>query len=69
MSVERSLEAFVGIMVLVSVGLTYFVHPGFIWLTVFVGANVFQQAVTGFCPAAMLLRKLGMPTERELGAR
>lgn len=69
MSVERSVEAFVGIMVLVSVGLTYFVHPGFIWLTAFVGANVLQQAVTGFCPAAMILRKLGMPTERELGAR
>ena len=69
MSVERSVEAFVGIMVLVSVGLTYFVHPGFIWLTVFVGANVFQQAVTGFCPVAMILRKFGMPTERELGAQ
>lgn len=69
MSVERSLEAFVGVMVLASVGLTYFVHPGFIWMTVFVGANVLQQALTGFCPAAMLLRKLGMPTERELGAQ
>jgi hypothetical protein len=69
MSVERSVEAFVGVMVLVSVGLTYFVHPGFVWMTVFVGANVLQQAVTGFCPAAMLLRRLGVPTERELGAQ
>lgn len=69
MSVERSVEAFVGIMVLLSVGLTSFVHPGFIWMTVLVGANVFQQALTGFCPVAMLLRKLGMPTERELGAQ
>lgn len=69
MSVERSVEALVGIMVLVSVGLTHFVHPGFIWLTAFVGANVLQQAVTGFCPLAMILRGFGMPTERELGAR
>jgi hypothetical protein len=69
MSVERSVEGFAGIMVLVSVALTHYVHPGFIWMTVFVGANVLQQAVTGFCPAAMLLRRLGMPTERELGAR
>ena len=69
MSVERSVEAFVGIMVLVSVGLTYFVHPGFVWMTVFVGANVIQQALTGFCPAAMMLRRFGVPTERELGAQ
>ena len=68
MSVERSVEAFVGVMVLVSVVLTYFVHPAFIWMTVLVGINVFQQALTGFCPVAMLLRKLGVPTERELGA-
>jgi hypothetical protein len=44
-------------MVLLSVALTWFVHPGFVWLTVFVGANLFQQAYTGFCPAAIVLRK------------
>ena len=69
MSVERSVEAFVGVMVLLSVALTIFVHPNFIWMTVLVGANVFQQALTGFCPVGMLLRRLGVPTERELGAR
>jgi hypothetical protein len=53
-------------MVLLSVALTSFVHPGFVWLTIFVGANLFQQAFTGFCPAAMVLRKVGMRSEREL---
>ena len=66
MSVERGVTAFAGLMVLISVLLTYFVHPNFIWLTVFVGANLFQQSFTGFCPAAMLMRKLGMKGEREL---
>lgn len=66
MSLEKSVEAFAGIMVLLSVLLTYFVHPGFVWLTVFVGANLFQQAFTGFCPAAFVLHKLGFKTEREL---
>lgn len=66
MSVERSVEAFAGFMVLLSVALTYFVHPAWMWLTVFVGANLFQQAFTGFCPAAMVMRKLGRKTEREL---
>lgn len=58
MSLEHAVEAFAGFMVLLSVLLTWFVHPGFAWLTVFVGANLFQQAFTGICPAATLLRKV-----------
>lgn len=69
MSVERGVTAFAGLMVLVSVALTWLVHPYFLWLTVFVGANLFQQSFTGFCPAAMVMRKLGMKDERELAAR
>jgi hypothetical protein len=71
MSVERGVEAFAGFMILLSIVLTYFVHPWFVWLTVFVGVNLFQQAFTGFCPAAIVLRKLGLRSERELalGAR
>ena len=65
MSLERSISAFAGFMVLLSLVLTYFVHPSFVWLTVFVGANLFQSAVTGFCPAGMLLHKLGIKSERE----
>ena len=66
MSLERSVEAFAGFMVLLSVALTTLVHAGFVWLTVFVGANLLQQAFTGFCPAALVMRKLGIRTEREL---
>ena len=51
MSIERGVDAFAGFMVLLSVVLAQFVHPGFVWLTVFVGANLFQQAFTGVCPA------------------
>lgn len=66
MSLEKSVEAFAGFMVLLSVLLTYTVHPAFVWLTVFVGVNLFQQSFSGFCPAAMVLRKLGFKPEREL---
>lgn len=59
MTLEKAVEAFAGFMVLLSVALTYFVHPAFVWLTVFVGINLFQQAFTGFCPAAMVLRRMG----------
>ncbi len=59
MTLERSVLAFAGIMVLVSVALTVWVSPYFIWLTVFVGFNMFQSAFTGFCPAASVLKRLG----------
>ena len=69
MSLEHAVEAFAGFMVLLSVALTYFVHPGFVWLTVFVGVNLFQQSFTGFCPAAIILKKLfGLKTEAQLAA-
>ena len=60
MTLDRVVLAFAGTMILVSLVLTHWVHPGFIWLTAFVGANLLQSAFTGFCPAAMLFRKLGI---------
>ncbi|MRI31450.1 DUF2892 domain-containing protein [Endozoicomonas sp. OPT23] len=68
MTVERAVFAFAGCMVMLSVALTYFVHPNFVWLTVFVGANLLQFSFTGFCPAAMLFKKLGIKTERQCAA-
>lgn len=65
MSLERAIMAFAGFMVLLSLVLTWFVHPWFVWLTVFVGANMLQSAFTGFCPAAMVMRKLGIKSEKE----
>lgn len=67
MSIERAVLAFAGFMVLLSLALTYYVHPQFVWLTVFVGANLLQSAFTGFCPAAIFMRKvLGLKSEKEL---
>ncbi|MGM0526165.1 MAG: YgaP family membrane protein [Pseudomonadota bacterium] len=69
MSVEKAVTAFAGFMVLLSVALTYWVHPSFVWLTVFVGANLFQQSFTGFCPASIFMKQvLGLKTERELAS-
>ena len=65
MSTERALLAFAGLMVLVSVVLTQMVHPNFMWFTVFVGANLFQSAFTGFCPAVMIMKKLGLKSEKD----
>lgn len=59
MSVDRAVLAFAGFVILLSLALTHWVHPAFVWLTVFVGANLLQSAFTGFCPAAMIFRRLG----------
>ena len=66
MSLEKSFEAFVGIMVMLSAALTAFVNPQFVWLTAFIGANLVQQTLTGFCPATMVMRRFGIRSEREL---
>ncbi len=60
MNVDRAVLSFAGVMVLARVALTLWVSPWFLALTGFVGLNMLQAAFTGFCPAAMLFRKLGM---------
>ena len=64
-SVEKAITRFAGFMVLLSVALTYWVHPNFVWLTVFVGANLLQSSFTGFCPAASFFKMLGIKTEAQ----
>ena len=60
MTLDRAVMLFAGCMVLLSVLLTTFVSPLFIWFTVFIGVNLIQSSVTGFCPAAMAFRALGV---------
>jgi hypothetical protein len=59
MSIDRIVLAFAGAMVLLSLLLSYFVSPWWLLLAAFVGFNLFQSAFTGFCPLAIILRKLG----------
>jgi hypothetical protein len=61
MKVDQAVFAFAGVMVLLSVALAYLVSPWWLLLTVFVGANMLQSAFTGFCPAAMIFKRLGCP--------
>lgn len=60
MSLDRAIFAFAGAMVLLSVALTVWVSPYFVWLTVFIGLNLLQSAFTGVCPAAAIFRRLGV---------
>lgn len=61
MTVDRTVHLVAGLMVLLSIALAHFSqNPAWLWLTAFVGANLAQSGVTGFCPLATILRKAGV---------
>jgi hypothetical protein len=60
MSIDRAVVAFAGFMVLASLALGWFVTPWWFLLTAFAGLNMIQSAFTGFCPAAIVMKKLGL---------
>ncbi|MBK6467853.1 MAG: DUF2892 domain-containing protein [Rhodobacter sp.] len=62
MNLDRTVTLFAGVMVLLSVVLTTWVSPYFVWFTVFIGANLIQSAFTKKCPAAFVFSKLGIKT-------
>jgi len=66
MTVERLIRIMAGFVVMLSLALGYhgspiFVSEWFLALTAFAGFNLFQSGFTGFCPPAILLKKLGVP--------
>lgn len=59
-TIDRVVLAFAGTVILLSLALGLGVSPWFFLLTGFVGANLLQSAFTGFCPLAMILKRLGV---------
>lgn len=60
MTIDRAVFAFAGLVVLTGIALAIWVHPYWIALSAFAGLNLFQSAFTGFCPAAMVFKRLGL---------
>ncbi len=59
MTVDRAVMMFAGFMVLLSLALGFYISPYWYLLTAFVGVNLIQASITGFCPAAMIFKSLG----------
>jgi hypothetical protein len=59
MTLDRAVLAFAGLVVLASLLLAVLVSPWWLLLTAFAGLNMVQASVTGFCPAAIVFRRLG----------
>ncbi|TAM45334.1 MAG: DUF2892 domain-containing protein [Gammaproteobacteria bacterium] len=59
MTIDRIVLAFAGTVILASLALSQLHHMNWLWLTAFVGANLLQSALTGFCPLARILKAAG----------
>jgi len=60
MNIDRFVLAFAGSVIITSLALGYVFSPWWLLLTLFVGLNMLQAAFTGFCPLAIILRRLGV---------
>lgn len=60
MTADRIVHLVAGLMILLSIALAHYSNPAWLWLTVFVGANLAQSGVTGFCPLTFILKKAGV---------
>lgn len=60
MTVDRYLRLVAGFFVLLSVTLGYYVHPGWLLFTAFVGVNLVQSAFSDWCPMVTILKKFGI---------
>lgn len=59
MTIDRIVFAVAGAFILISLALSQYHSVNWLWFTAFVGANLFQSAFSGFCPMAIILKKLG----------
>ena len=61
MTIDRLVLLLAGLFIVVSLLLAWTVSPWWLLFTAFVGLNMFQASLTGFCPLAILLKRLGVP--------
>ena len=67
MTVDRIVHTFAGTLVLASLALAHWHSPHWLWLTAFVGANLFQSGITNWCLMSRLLARLGVPAQGACG--
>ena len=60
MNIDKAVLTFAGFVVLLGLSLGYLVNPYWYLLTAFAGLNMIQASFTGFCPAAIVFKKLGV---------
>jgi hypothetical protein len=69
MFVDRIVHFAAGTMILASLVLAHWHNPSWLWLTVFVGANLLQSGLTNWCLLSSLLAKAGVSTQGACGIK
>lgn len=57
---NRIIRAIAGSFILISLLLSIYVSPNWLWFTAFVGANLLQSSTTKWCLMEDILTKLGV---------
>ena len=60
MTVERALRMMAGVVILLSLALSYWFSHYWLLLTTFVGLNLLQSAFTNWCPTMAIFRAMRM---------
>lgn len=60
MNVERALRIIAGAFILISLALTHYHHPNWMWFTAFIGLNLLQSGFTNYCPMMTFLKMAGL---------
>lgn len=60
MTIDKMVMALAGSFILISLALAQWHDSNWLWFTAFVGANLIQASITGFCPMVIVLKKLGV---------
>jgi hypothetical protein len=66
MTINRAVRIIAGLFILLSLGMAHFYGQAdlsrlsWLWLTAFVGLNLFQSGFTNFCPMDKILARLGL---------
>jgi hypothetical protein len=68
MTVEKMVHVIAGTFILASLALAHFVNPNWLWFTAFVGANLLQSGLTGWCLMNNILKRLGVPEQARLNS-
>ena len=63
MTVEKMVHIVAGAFILASLALAHYVSPKWLWFTAFVGVNLLQSGITGWCMMNIILKKLGLPEQ------
>jgi len=59
MHIERLLRLIAGLFILLSLALSHYHSPNWLWFTAFVGINLFQSGFSNWCGMMFFLQKLG----------